>query len=103
MARSFAQKLSDARLMSAGIKAHKAELASVSVGEEQAEAIEALSAALQEIDSRQEKLKAELKTCTAELSEKTKQLDTSMMDAKKRIKLVIAQSGWQEFGIADKK
>ncbi|MDE7391771.1 MAG: hypothetical protein K2M90_04820 [Treponemataceae bacterium] len=103
MAKTFAQKLSDARLMAAGIRAHGDELKGVSLGEEQAAAIEAAVAALAELDTKQEKLKAELKTCTAELEAKSKALGDTVLDAKKRVKLSIAQSGWQEFGITDKR
>ena len=103
MAKTFAQKLSDARLMSAGIKAHKDELAGVTLGEEQAAAMEAQFNKLRELDTQQEKLKAELKTCTAELDKQAKELDDALKDAKKRVKLTIPQSLWQEFGISDKK
>lgn len=103
MANSFAQKLSNARLMAAGIRAHLDELKGVSVGEARAAEIEAVVASLGEIDTRQEKLKAELKSCTVELSAQTKKLDETMLDTKRRVKLSIQQAGWQEFGIADKK
>ncbi|MBD5436499.1 MAG: hypothetical protein HDR36_08370 [Treponema sp.] len=103
MAKSFAQKLSDARLMAAGIRAHLEDLKGVSLGEEQASAIDAAVAALGELDNKQEKLKAELKTCTAELEAKIKSLGDTVLDAKKRVKLSISQSGWQEFGITDKR
>ena len=103
MAKSFAQKLSDARLMTAGIRSHKDELAGVTLGEEQAAAIETLLNKISELDTQQEKLKAELKTCTVELDKQTKELDDALKDAKKRVKLTIPQSMWQEFGISDKK
>lgn len=103
MAQSFAQRLSDGRLMAAGIRAHAEELKGVSLGEEQAAGIEALVAAMQEIDTRQEKLKAELKTCTADLTAKSKALSDAVADAKKRVKLAIPSAGWQEFGISAKK
>ncbi len=103
MAKTFAQRLSDARLMVAGIRAHKDELAGVTLGEEQAAAMEAQFNKLRELDTLQEKLKAELKTCTAELDKQAKELDDALKDAKKRVKLTLPQSLWQEFGISDKK
>jgi hypothetical protein len=103
MAKTFAQKLSDARLMSAGIRSHADELKGVSLGEERAAEIDSVVAALQELDTRQEKLKAELKSCTAEISEKEKSLGSAIQDSKKRVKLSIPQPLWQEFGISDKK
>ncbi len=89
--------------MAAGIRAHLGDLKAVSVGEEHAAEIEAAVVALGELDNKQEKLKADLKTCTAELDAKSKALISAMGDAKKRIKLTIPQSGWQEFGISDKR
>lgn len=103
MAKTFAQRLSDARLMAAGIRSHAEELKSVSIGEERAVEIDTLLAKLQELDTRQEKLKAELKNCTSELTEQDKQLNDIMQDSKKRVKITIHQSLWQEFGIGDKK
>lgn len=103
MAKTFAQRLSDARLMVAGIRAHKDELAGVTLGEEQVAAMEAQFNKLRELDTQQEKLKAELKTCTAELDKQAKELDDALKDAKKRVKLTLPQSLWQEFGISDKK
>ena len=103
MAKTFAQKLNDARLMSAGIRSHLEELKSVSLGEERAAEIEALVSEMQEIDTKQERLKAELKNCTAILSEKDKTLNALIQDSKKRLKLTIPPAFWQEFGVADKK
>ena len=103
MAKTFAQRLSDARLMVAGIRSHKDELAGVNLGEEQAAAMEVQFNKLRELDTQQEKLKAELKTCTAELDKQAKELDDVLKDAKKRVKLTLPQSLWQEFGISDKK
>lgn len=103
MAKTFAQKLNDARLMSAGIRSHLEELKSVSLSEERAAEIEALVSEMQEIDTKQERLKAELKNCTAILSEKDKTLNALIQDSKKRLKLTIPPAFWQEFGVADKK
>ena len=103
MAKTFVQKLSDARLMVAGIRAHKDELAGVTLGEEQAAAMEEQFNKLRELDTQQEKLKAELKTCTAELDKLSKELDDALKDSKKRVKLTIPPSLWQELGMSDKK
>ena len=51
MGNTFAQKMSDARLMSAGIKAHKEELASVSLGEENALELDSIVANLQNLNN----------------------------------------------------
>ena len=89
--------------MAAGIRAHLDELHGVSVDETRAAEIDAMVVSLSELDTKQEKFKAELKRCTAELSAQTKMLDETMQDTKKRVKLTIPQAGWQEFSISDKK
>ena len=51
----------------------------------------------------QEKLKADLKSKTAELEAKMKEIDVKMSEAKKIVKMDIPQSQWKEFGIVDKR
>ena len=103
MAKSFAERVSAARLTIAGIQAHAEELKGIGLDCERATKMEAILSEILEMDTNQERLKAELKTCTANIEEKTKQLDALMQDVKKRVKIVIPQTGWAEFGIADKR
>ena len=51
----------------------------------------------------QERLKADLKTQTAELDELMKELAKLYAEAKKRIKLDFPQERWKEFGFDDKR
>ena len=53
--------------------------------------------------TKQEKLKADLKSKTAELEAKMKEIDAKMSEAKKIVKMDIPQSQWKEFGIYDKR
>lgn len=103
MAKSFAERQSEALLMADAVKKNSELLKGVSLTEVQAKEMEAEVAALNELNSRQEKLKADLKTCTQEISARGKKLDGLMLDAKKRIKLAVLPSQWKEFGITDKK
>lgn len=103
MAQSFSEKLSAARLMAAGLKAHSAEVASVGVTEDVAQKIEEAIKTLTDLDTQQEKLKAELKTCTAKMTDTSKQMTSLMQDAQKRVKIAVPSSLWKEFGITAKK
>jgi hypothetical protein len=55
------------------------------------------------LNDEQERLKASLKTKTAELNEKLTDLKAQMKEGKKVVKLAFPQSQWKEFGIADKR
>jgi len=101
MVKNFAQSLSDARLMADAVKAHIDELkASTGMAEDTGEKLEALIKSMSDLDTAQEKLKAELKRKTSELDEKGKELDALVNDCRKRVKLGIAKDGWKEFGIS---
>lgn len=100
---SFAQKINDARLMSAGIRAHSEELAGVSLTAAAADSIDAMAQEMQQMDTEQEKLKSQLKELTEQLNTKAADLVKQMNDAKKRVKLALNQAKWKEFGISDKK
>lgn len=103
MSQSFSNRLSAARLMAAALKAHSAEVASVGVTEDAAQKIEDAIKTLADLDIQQEKLKAELKTCTAKMADTSKQMATLMQDAQKRVKIAVPSSLWKEFGITAKK
>ncbi|MBQ3825416.1 MAG: hypothetical protein II811_04710 [Spirochaetaceae bacterium] len=103
MATSFAQKLTAARLMTAGLKSHADDVKKVGFDEAKIAEIEKLSLEAQELDNEQESLKAKLKSCTEKLNKTTEALDVALNDAKKTVKFAISQSEWKAFGISDKK
>ena len=96
----FAQKLSDARLLSDAVKAHEAELLKVGLEEKTAESLKECVDELSRLDTEQEKLKAELKVTTAKMADVLKVLDGVMTDSRKRVKLAFKSEQWKEFGIA---
>lgn len=100
---TFSQKLNDARLMVAGIKSNIEALKGIGMSEEDATALETALGKTTDLNIQQEKLKADLKTCTASLEDSLKTLNALVSAAKKRVKIVIPQTSWKEFGIADKK
>lgn len=101
--KTFAEKLNEARLISDAVKKNVEALKGVSLGEKEALEIESLLVKVQEKNAKQEKLKADLKTCTSELNDEMKKLYDLVIDAKKRVKLSLPASQWKEFGIEDKK
>ncbi len=86
--------------MSDAISVHSTELSSVGLPEDTSAKISALVSEMNALDTKQEKLKAEQKACTAELNAKSKELSDIMADCKKRVKLAIKQELWKEFGIS---
>ena len=100
---SFSQRITDARLMSAGIRAHSEELKSISLGEDMAAKIDAAAQDMQKLDTEQERLKSELKAMTEKLNARSSELISYLRDSKKRVKIAIPQTNWKEFGITDKR
>lgn len=98
--KSFAQSLSDARLMADAVKAHEAELKAVGLPEDSAESLKECVEELSRLDTQQEKLKADLKDTTAKMTEMMKKLDADMSDCTHRVKLAIPKEIWKEFGIS---
>ena len=103
MARTFSERLYGAKLIASGAKNDLETLAQIGVSKDDITAIEEQIKHVGELNSKQEELKALLKTCTAELSKNDKKLAEMAGALKKRIKLVIPQVRWKAFGIADKK
>lgn len=103
MALSMNDLLTQARLQAEGIKDPRYAdiLASMGITEQDANKLTETSSELTSLDSQQEKLKADLKLCTSALNEKKDDLYQAVIANKKRIKLVIPQSAWVEFGISD--
>lgn len=103
MTKSFAQQLSDARLMIAGVGKNLDALGKIGLTAADVEEMESTLKVTSDLDSRQESLKAELRTCTAELNKSQRALAGLVSAAKKRVKLVMPQELWREFGIGDKR
>lgn len=97
---SFAQSLSDARLMADAIKAHETELKAVGLPEDTIEVLEGCIKAMSDLDTKQEKLKADLKATTASLDAKSAELSQVMQSARGRVKIAIPKEIWKEFGIS---
>ena len=65
--------------------------------------LEELRKKMETLNSEQEKLKADLKTKTQELSKTITEIESKVSFIKKLIKIDIPQTQWKEFGIEDKR
>lgn len=100
---SYAEIVSQAQVMSTGLKAQAAQVAPRGIDADFVTKLEQARAKAIALNDEQERLKAELKTQTEALDAAMKALNALLGEAKKVVKLAIPQSGWQEFGIQDKR
>ena len=104
MSKTYAERINDAQVMYAGLLNNEAEAAKRgwSVDKTRQE-LGGTREAVITLNDEQERLKAELKTKTAEVNAKMAQLDALMTEARKIVKLGFPQTQWREFGISDKR
>jgi len=100
---SQAEVLKYARLMIAGMTAHTEELAKRGIDATFVSGIQTEVTAVETLDAEQETLRAAAKTKTAELGAKFLELQKTLAEAKKLVKMTIPPEGWSEFGIPDKR
>ena len=103
MAVSMAEQLNAALLMLSGMKTKAEELKSIGISEDDITKLNALLNETAALDEKQEKLKAELKTCSSDLTDKSKAMKDFVAAMRKRVKLVIPQTEWSAFGITSTK
>ncbi len=92
MAKSFATKNSDTRLMIEGLKANKETVAKMGIDDEFIQKFEAQYEAVKTADTAQEKAKSDLYTATKAVKEADKERDTSYAFARKVVKLTSPKS-----------
>lgn len=100
--KSYAEQISQSKLLVEAMKNNAAGLPQKLTPEFTKKMNDTLAKAI-DINTVQERLKADLKTQTAELDELMKELAKDYAEAKKRIKLDFPQERWKEFGFEDKK
>ena len=103
MGRTFSDKMNDTKLLVLGMQQNIEQLGDIGITAEKVSALEELQKKVAELNSKQESLKKQLKECTAELTEASKDLSTKQSDFRKRIKIIIPQENWKDFGIDSKK
>ena len=103
MGRTFSDKMNDTKLLVLGMQQNIEQLGDIGITAEKVSALEELQKKVAELNSKQESLKKQLKECTAELAVASKDLSTKQSDFRKRIKIIIPQENWKDFGIDSKK
>ena len=102
MPKSFAEKINKAKLLVEAMRNNKETLPKP-LTEEFIEDLAKKADLAAELNSVQEKLKADLKTKTQELSKTITEIESKVSFIKKLIKIDIPQTQWKEFGIEDKR
>ena len=101
--KSYAEHISSAQVMMAGLRTNLDRLQKRGVTEEFIGSLDgSLNGAIAQ-NNVQEKLKADLKSSTAALNHLMEHLDVIMKEATKVVKLEMPQSQWKEFGITSKR
>jgi phage shock protein A len=100
---SFADKMNDSKLMLDAVKQNAERLARRGLDADFVTNYEGFFNESQTLNTEQEKMKADLKTKTEELQQKTHDLDALYSEAKKIVKIEMENSTWKEFGINDKR
>ena len=101
--KTYAEQISQAEVMTAGLKNNAAQVARRGLDEAFVNKLEADRLAAAALNNEQEKLKADLKAKTAQLDATLAELDKGLAEARKIVKLDFPQGQWREFGIEDKR
>lgn len=101
MAVSYSKKITNARVMADALKKNVG--AVTKIDQAFVEELQQLKESAEALNSEQEKLKADLKTKTAQLDAEIIKLTDRYNFAKKRVKLDVPQELWKEYGIEDSK
>ena len=101
--KSYAVQISNAQVMSAGLKANLEALKKRGLSDEFIVTLDKTLTGAIEKNNEQEKLKADLKTATAALEALLTELSKTMSEATKVVKLDIPKEQWKEFGIVAKR
>lgn len=100
--KSYSEKVVQTKIMVDALRNNKESLPA-GVTEETISKLEELKSLAEKLNSEQEKLKAQLKLKTEELSDTLDKLSALYVETKKRVKIDISKSLWKEYGFSDKK
>ena len=101
--KSYAQQIDSAQVMLSGLKANRSALEKRGVSEEFVAEFENTLINIIAKNNEQEKLKADLKSSTAQLNVLLTTLKKNISESTTVIKMEIPQPQWKEFGIHAKK
>ncbi|MFH1852453.1 MAG: hypothetical protein ABIA75_08920 [Candidatus Neomarinimicrobiota bacterium] len=100
---TFAETISNGKVMLSGLRAHAAALAVRGIDAEFIGGFETDINACEQLNNEQEALKAGLKAKTAELNQQMQSLKARYGEANQLVKITIDHSLWLEFGITAKR
>ena len=100
--RSYAEVVSKGQVMLSGLKAHN-ELARRGIDAAFIANLETRVNSSIELNNEQEKLKADLKSKTAQLDSEISSMNALVAEAQKVVKMDIPKDQWKEFGVLVKR
>ncbi|HEY5508389.1 MAG TPA: hypothetical protein VIK29_06945 [Paludibacter sp.] len=96
---SYAEQISKAQVMLAGLKSNAAQVARRGLDDAFLTKLEASRILAATLNDDQERLKADLKTKTAQLDATLAELEAMVSESQKIVKMDIDKDRWKEFGI----
>jgi hypothetical protein len=96
---SYAERVNAARLLAEAVGQNLEQLAKVGLDEAYVQALESQKKKVEDIDARQERLKADLKDTTEELNREMRALRQMVNRGRRLVKVEIPSARWKEFGI----
>ena len=101
--KSYAEEVKKAQVMLSGLKGHASILERRGIDTGFITKLESKIDATITLNNEQEKLKADLKSKTANLDGEMKEMKTLVAEAQKIVKIDVPKAQWLEFGILSKK
>jgi len=98
---SLGETLAGSSLLVLGLKANLEKLKRRGLDDAFVRSIEELNNAVHSLNAEQEALKSRLKEKTVQVDQAVASLKSKTAEARKVIKLELAQQSWKEFGISD--
>lgn len=100
---SYPEQMNKTKVMLAGLKTNQERMTKRGLATEFVNQLEQVYQQIMTIDNEQEALKAKLKVKTSEMTNRLEEMDKLYREAKKVVKLEMAQEAWREFGIEDQR
>ena len=100
---TYAEQISGAQVMVAGLRGNATQVNRRGIDDQFINRLDSDRLTAATLNDQQEKLKADLKSKTAELDAKMAEMEKGVTEAKKIVKLDFPQDQWKQFGIEDKR
>ena len=100
---SYAEQISGAQVMVAGLRSNANQVNRRGIDDQFINKLDSDRITAATLNDQQEKLKADLKSKTAELDAKMAEMEKGVTEAKKIVKMDFPQDQWRQFGMEDKR